>query len=537
MLGKCYWKMYCKVDDEWDERAKAKRPSIDDIIRAFVNAIRTVPKPKDSRQDPILEPHYKLASVVHKLVVLKAMEPQAGADLLQQQPYAIRKGEAIRIADQDEWEAYILEVLRGLRNADKQHWQHRMIARVASIIYDENDPSFVTAKAAAHEFRESIFTKTMHIQVWKPDAERPGRHCVYMERYVRYITRIFLYTGEKSNMEALCKRVRKKATDFHRFSQVWTECCTTYLKLIRSASKIPAGQDEVFRTINNVDFDHYSDRLNTWINDPRMSHPALDALRETTELKKLNANAMKPQPIDDLINDAWAVLYTQVAQTLPGPAPGSLQAAQLDGAADDAPAAAIRSMGPMSLNNLVMDMNGTQIPVPVTFAGSEPSRTRKVGISRREVLRRAELAVNRPPDPPRAIAPASSRPRASEQPSPTMVLGSNAEPGQQGASSTSKVEIPAHPTENDHAREKKDDDESERGSLHDSADDESDLSDVPDMDDVDSSMIFPNLVRRDGPDSSTANEGENEHEHENEHENEREGGGRGEETISPATKE
>jgi hypothetical protein len=524
MLGKCYWKMYRKVDDEWDERAKAKRPTVDDIIHAFVNAIKTVPKPKDNRQDPILEPHYKLASILHKLVMSKSIEPQRAADILQQQPYAVRKGESVMVGDQEEWESFILEVLRGLRNADKQHWQHRMIARVASIIYDENDPSFVTAKAAAHEFRESIFTKTMHIQVWKPDAERPGRHCVYMERYVRYITRVFLYTGEKANMEALCKRVRKKSTDFHRFSQVWAECCTTYLKLIRSAAKIQAGMDEIFKTVSHEEYDAFSDRLMTWCADPRMVHPALDALRETVELKKLNANAMKPTPIDDLINDAYAVLYTKVAKALPGPEPSSLQAAQSDGAGDAAPPAAVRPMGPMSLNNLVMDMNGTQIPVPVTFAGSEPSRPRKMGISRREVLRRAELAVNRPPDPPRAIAPASSRPRVSEQPSPTMILGSNAEPSQRAAS-TPRVEVSTRPAENEQAREKKDDEESERGSLHDSADDESDLSDVPDMDDVDSSMIFPNLMRREGPSSSTANNDDNE------------GGGGGEETSSPATKE
>ncbi|KAE9376333.1 hypothetical protein N431DRAFT_180202 [Stipitochalara longipes BDJ] len=535
MLGKCYWKMYCKVDDEWDERAKAKKPSIDDIIHAFVNAIKTVPKPKDNRQDPILEPHYKLVSVIHKLVMSKAMEPQAGVDLLQQQPYGIRKGEVMPVTDQDHWESYILEVLRGLRNADKQHWQHRMIARVASIIYDENDPTFITAKAAAHEFRESIFTKTMHIQVWKPDAERPGRHCVYMERYVRYITRIFLYTGDKASMEALCKRVRKKSSEFHRFSQVWAECCSTYLKLIRSVAKVPAGMDEIFKTVPNEEFTHFSDRLTAWIADPRMQHPALDALREAVELKKLNSNAMKPTPIDDLINDAWAVLYTQVAKTLPGPDPASLQAAQLDGAGE-APPPAARSMGPMSLNNLVMDMNGTQIPVPVTYAGSEPSRARKVGISRREVLRRSELAVNRPPDPPRAIAPASSRPRASEQPSPTTILGSNAESGQRGASSTPKVEIPARSAEGGQERERNDE-ESERGSLHDSADDESDLSDVPDMDDVDSSMIFPNLMRREGQGSSTANENDGENEHEHEGENEGDGEGGGEEGSSPAAKE
>jgi hypothetical protein len=119
-----------------------------------------------------------------------------------------------------------------------------------------------------------------------------------------------------------------------------------------------------------------------------------------------------------------------------------------------------------------------------------------------------------------------------------MILGSNAEPSQRSASASAsvvdsapRVEISTQPTDTGQEREKRDDDESERGSLHDSADDESDLSDVPDMDDVDSSMLFPNLVRRDGPSSNTANEGENENEHD------REGEGREEETSSPDTKE
>lgn len=43
------------------------RPAID----AFVRAIECLPERRDSRhpdKDPILEPHYKLTSIVHKLV-------------------------------------------------------------------------------------------------------------------------------------------------------------------------------------------------------------------------------------------------------------------------------------------------------------------------------------------------------------------------------------------------------------------------------------------------------------------------------------
>ena len=50
---------------------KAKSVDFHEALDAFSQAIEYVPERRDSRhpdKDPILEPHYKLASVVHKLV-------------------------------------------------------------------------------------------------------------------------------------------------------------------------------------------------------------------------------------------------------------------------------------------------------------------------------------------------------------------------------------------------------------------------------------------------------------------------------------
>lgn len=49
----------------------ARRVGHRPVIDAFVRAIETCPEKRDSKhpdKDPILEPHYKLVSVVHKLV-------------------------------------------------------------------------------------------------------------------------------------------------------------------------------------------------------------------------------------------------------------------------------------------------------------------------------------------------------------------------------------------------------------------------------------------------------------------------------------
>jgi hypothetical protein len=45
-----------------------KNIQLDEVVNALVKAIENSPQCKDNRQEPTLEPHYKLVSIVHKLV-------------------------------------------------------------------------------------------------------------------------------------------------------------------------------------------------------------------------------------------------------------------------------------------------------------------------------------------------------------------------------------------------------------------------------------------------------------------------------------
>ena len=457
-----------KFNDEFDEQAKRTRPTMAAVINAFVRAIETVPKPRDSRSEPILEPHYKLMSIAHKLVIHGGLEPQEAANLLQRQPYAIRRGEYVDVSDS--WERFILESIRHLRNADKSNWHHRMIYRTACILCPDNEPDYTQANAARAELKESMFTKTMVVQVWKPEFERPGRHCVYMERYVRFMIKLLLVLEDKSNMEALVKRVRKKQVDYYHFTEVWTECCTIYIKLLRRAGDITPNQDEPLKSFPSEDFSSIADALETRCNDPSTSHPALDCLREASELKKLNANLVKSAAIDDLIIDAWATLFLCVGVNLPRVAPPP-----------PSPTNEPRTHGPMSLNNLVSNMDGAGsmmhfAPLP------EIARPRSKGVSRREILRRAEAAVTRAPEALRPFAP--SRARLSDQ---SMAMGTNIR-----SPLTGPVQLRATAALREQETNEGGIESSAPGSLHDSADDESDLSDVPDVEEEPQAM-FPNL--------------------------------------------
>lgn len=65
MLAKCLWKMHKSgTEDPVGKRA----PSADLVVEALLNAIETLPTKKEKTREPIIEPHYKLLSILHKLV-------------------------------------------------------------------------------------------------------------------------------------------------------------------------------------------------------------------------------------------------------------------------------------------------------------------------------------------------------------------------------------------------------------------------------------------------------------------------------------
>lgn len=206
---------------------------------------------------------------------------------------------------------------------------------------------------------------------------------------------------------------------------------------------------------------------------------------------------MKAVPLDDLMLDIYAVLHFDVGVNLPSStAPATIPS------------------GPMSLGSM-MNLEGA------TINDQDPSRPPKLGISRREILRVAETAVNLLLEHERTTS--TSRRQVADDPwvdriEPSMVLSSNA-PNRRSPSlnvgnrvvvsvpSSRHVSTPGADRDVDMAdssfnggtgggsnvdgREPS----SEPGSLHDSADDESDLSDVPNMDDEDDAAIFPDLAR------------------------------------------
>ena len=227
-LGKVLWKMHNCSDETL---GKVKRIPFRPVVDALVYAVKCLPDRKDGRhpdKDPVLEPHYKLLSVVHKEVRADRCSAQEGCRILRATHYA---GRVPAISDAEDWIDFVQEVLKAMRSADKLHWHHRLAVRAARIFYD-TDPHDIRAwMGAKHELTQQIFTKTMTIQVWKPNHERAGRHFVYMNRYVRFFSLILFNLKDKENLEALARRIRKRNVEFVDHIGVWQSVTDKYLSV------------------------------------------------------------------------------------------------------------------------------------------------------------------------------------------------------------------------------------------------------------------------------------------------------------------
>jgi hypothetical protein len=445
-------------------------------LASFIKALELIPdeKKKDSREkrEPVLEPHYKLVSIVHKLVSRGELSLQDARDALNNTPYART---ATFPEEMDEWVPHVLSVLKTLRAADKSNWHHRMVARAAQIIYDDSDPRADTAgpsqnlgaMGAKHEFTQQMFTKTMVQQVWRPDAERAGRHFVYTARYTHFFVQILEQLKDRNNLEMLARRVRRRPHEYFEHGLVWQEICHAYLRLLRSYAQLEEGAEtSTFSNIVHEDFLARKEPLEKWMQATETGvSPALDVLREVQELKKINQSLMKPGPIDDLIGDAYAQLFKNPGKQLWD----DEQRIKREEEASRPPPYVSPPRNPMMSLTHLMNVDGTNEAAPpaalappnLASVPSQPDQApvrRKIGVGRREIRTCAEACFQKS----HASAAASTSKIPATYPRVQVVIESS---GIHGGDVSVETSAP--------------------GSIHDSADDESELSELEEEGDDD----------------------------------------------------
>lgn len=460
MLAKCLWKMHAAPEDV---RGQDQPPTAQHVIASLIRAIELAPEKesRDTKREPVLEPHYKLVSIVHKMAIKSELTLEEARQALAHTRYAPM---AMFPKDMEGWVPYALVVVRNLRAADKSNWHHRMIARAAQIVYDDADESSrrLGAMGAKHELTQQMFTKTMVQQVWRPEMERAGRHFVYTARYTRFFVQILEQLKDRASLEMLARRVRRRPHDVLEHTSVWQDICTAYLRLLRAHAALQEGLET--STFSNIPHDEFAARkepLERWMQRQESgASAALDVLRDVSELKKVNQNLMKPGPIDDLIGDAYAFLFNSIgkqvweedkrekeeeeARRAPANPPKNpmMSLAHLmnvDGAGDSSPASTPAATG-----------------APSSSAADAAPARRRLGVGRREIRTAAEACFQKSS----AAAGGGGGKNAAGPPENVrvQVIIQSSRPGAAAGDSSAETSAP--------------------GSVNDDADDESELSEL-----------------------------------------------------------
>lgn len=275
--------------------------------------------------------------------------------------------------------------------------------------------------------------------------------------------------------------------------------------LRRQGSVIEGNEDIVFKSIPYPTFVLNAERLQAWAQSTAPTHSILELLREVVELKKLNANLIKPGPIEELVGDTYALLYTTMVPDLV--------------AKSNTEENRVR----MRVDHLLTDSVNEKVPLvnghtlDLTTPGVAPKQGRAKSVNRREIQRRAEsLVLVKAPVP----LPTSNVRTSSD----SKILAAVEIPEKGEVSRLSNVNETLLTV-----KEREDggkDIGSIPGSLHDSADDESELSDVEEMMEVEPGprIMFPGLLGSRDARAKRGEEGGEEEEEEDEEEEEEEDG-------------
>jgi hypothetical protein len=165
---------------------------------------------------------------------------------------------------------------------------------------------------------------------------------------------------DKPLLESLVKKLKRQQLNNKdgcwKHGEVWEKAVLAYAKVLRYVNNLGDNLDlAVFENVTYDEFTTFSQKLEEYVENPEnQTEKAFEVLKDAFELKKLNTGLTKTVIIDDLLSDAYSVLYQtmvpEIITKLAGstPAPAVVTSPSM-------------SANPMSLHNLV---EGTQQPTP-----------------------------------------------------------------------------------------------------------------------------------------------------------------------------
>lgn len=419
------------------------RPSVS--LNDYRTATTLAPSHSTIENGPLLDPHYKLVSSVYKYLAAGSIEPVLALEYLKSTPYATSHLDISDITKENVVKV-IHATLTEMCDADKKHWHHRPVHRLARLAYDRPSytPGFTdqtVATSAARSRIESLFTAkgsaSNLLSIWRPEFERAGRHYHYANRYTNFYIDLLLEQQDMESLRNIMRRLRKGTQNVLNHKDTWDRLCSSYIALSISKNDVPQADTSPFVDImDSVTFNTGASRLELATTLPTFYPAALRVLRDFYDLRKLNGGLYDTNKIDDAIMNCYIVLYSNVQSMsdmqlgIPAPEPSipaqvstiqTMDGSQLLQSTMDG---FVQPLNPdINPTNGITSGQGTtttgelQVPTtPIAKPKGRPKEPKIIKISRRDILSKSFALCK-----PKGIVPFEGRQRSDSTRSRTKV--------------------------------------------------------------------------------------------------------------------
>ncbi|ODV87192.1 hypothetical protein CANARDRAFT_87126 [[Candida] arabinofermentans NRRL YB-2248] len=267
-----------------------------------------------SKDDPVIEPHYFLCSLVYKMVRRGNLSISKGLELLAMDPL-LKSQELESINDMIGFGQAVITSLKKCVAYDKKNWQHKPRYRIAKIYFDQfND--FETAKKEMG----SIINLKPNVRnlssIWKPENERPGKHFVYNYDYISFYVQILTASNDLYSLIHLIRKLRKLGSSMINQVKIFDiavlNTCTRIKKTVRIKKNF------IDETLTKMIYSEFTagckkfvkrfDEKKEYTNEEKL---ILFFLNEVSDFRRMANGFGATGVIDDCYHSLFLVLYLQ----------------------------------------------------------------------------------------------------------------------------------------------------------------------------------------------------------------------------------
>ncbi|KAI5968926.1 HIR3 [Candida theae] len=305
------------ADAEWTDfyyLSKSQRKLGDSAIHVLDTMAHSCAMVSKTRQSEcILEPYYSLVVLCMKYVKSDNISPVQGLEYLRKVP--LLQHDVSEVQTKKQFYDVILSSLKQIDAADKKNWQHRAKYRLARILYDEYDDVEEASKIMSSFISLKSPNKQL-VSIWKPEAERPGKHFLYTYQYIRFYIDLLRQKKDLNSLIIMIPKLRRSSSIMVNLYSAWEFLCSTICKMMRGALGVGESFSYTDHFINNLSYSVFSANVKSMFESlehkgiPSDLVPDLCFLHGANDMRKSNNGYGPTSMIDDTLVTIFFKMYT-----------------------------------------------------------------------------------------------------------------------------------------------------------------------------------------------------------------------------------